>query len=138
MSKEMRLELNECADSPLILTVHGNSMFSGQSGVHCPVARSRESPEPERPNSTTLVRTGATIGICCVSVAGTWLLSLLPQLFWIVKLVPGASTAHTALLEAADDALYRAKELGRDRIELADINLAQPAGHTPGLQDRAA
>ena len=42
-----------------------------------------------------LVRTGATIGICSVSTAGTWLLSLGPQLLATVSVVPGWSTLGT-------------------------------------------
>jgi diguanylate cyclase (GGDEF)-like protein len=56
----------------------------------------------------------------------------------IACLVPSSSTAYTALLAAADDALYRAKELGRDRIELSDTSLTQPAGKLLEPQDRAA
>src|SRR5262245_49632343 len=66
----MRLALKECAGSPLIRMVQGKVAVSGQSGVHWPVAGLRESPSPKRPNSTTRVRTGATIGICSVSVVG--------------------------------------------------------------------
>jgi hypothetical protein len=41
------------------------------SGVHCPVFGSRESPSPDRPNSTSLVRTGVTMGIWSVSMCTT-------------------------------------------------------------------
>ena len=58
---------------------------------------SRELPPTERPNSTVLVRTGATIGICSVSTSGTWLLSLAPQLLAMVSVLPGASTLGTEL-----------------------------------------
>ena len=45
--------------------------------MHWPVAGSREfAGACTRPNSTTRVRTGATIGICSVRRSGTWLLSL--------------------------------------------------------------
>src|SRR5215510_11180147 len=78
--------------------VQGNIAFSGQSGVHWPVTGSRESPPSlTLPNSTILVRTGATTGICSVSTSGTWLLSLGPQLLATVKVTPGASTLGTEL-----------------------------------------
>src|SRR5262245_66351938 len=94
----MRLALKECAASPLTVMAQGVSgTTSGQSGVHCPVTGSRESPGLLRLNSTTLVLTGATIGICSVSTAGTWLRSLGPQLLAMVLVAPGASTLGTAL-----------------------------------------
>ena len=86
----MRFAFIECASCPLILMVHGNGMFSGQSGVHWPFGP-RESPLPERPNSTSRVRTGATIGICTVSVFGTWLMSGVVEK-WVT---PGTSTLGT-------------------------------------------
>ena len=60
----MRLAFMECDWPPLTLMVQGKlNTTSEQSGVHSPVAGLRESPVPLRPNSTTRVRTGVTIGI---------------------------------------------------------------------------
>src|SRR5215831_14337014 len=87
----MRLAFIECAAWPFTLTVHGNTAVSGQSGVHWPVTGSRESPLPDRPHSTSRVRTGVTTGICWVSTVGTTLGSGVVE----TRVVPGASTLGT-------------------------------------------
>src|SRR5215510_2915611 len=89
---ETRLAFMECEDWPLTVIVQGKlKTTSEQSGSHNPVLGSRVSPLPLRPNSTTRVLTGVTIGICSVSVAGTWLRSGV-----VAKCVtPGTSTLAT-------------------------------------------
>src|SRR5262249_20104562 len=78
--------------------VHGKlNTTSEQSGLHCPVAGSRESPFCTRPDRTTRVLTGATTGIWSVSLVGTTLLSLAPQLLAVVRGTPGTSTLSTEL-----------------------------------------
>src|SRR5215831_19936815 len=89
-SSWIRLAFIEWGCPLLTWTVHGNEAVSGQSGMHCPLGP-RESPLPERPHWTIRSRTGVTIGICCVSTAGTTLGSGLVE----NSVTPGTSTLWT-------------------------------------------